>query len=152
MERYMASVYAMTTLNYDHVMACILKHFPYKKEGIDIYEFSCKVYYAITCLVLNRVCYVSELFYQNQVHLLINDRYKRIEKFLSLAEKTGMIEIKGNRFFKDQSRFFIRSDFHTIRTENPIMVMANEVEPVTLAEICLKKIAQKSRQIGRAHV
>lgn len=146
MERYMASVYAMTTLNYDHVMACILKHFPYKKEGIDIYEFSCKVYYAITCLVLNRVCYVSELFYQNQVHLLINDRYKRIEKFLSLAEKTGMIEIKGNRFFKDQSRFFIRSDFHTIRTENPIMVMANEVEPVTLAEICLKKIAQKSRR------
>ena len=89
MERYMASVYAMTTLNYDHVMACILKHFPYKKEGIDIYEFSCKVYYAITCLVLNRVCYVSELFYQNQVHLLINDRYKRIENFLSLAEKTG---------------------------------------------------------------
>ncbi len=146
MERYMASVYAMTTLNYDHVMACILKHFPYKKEGIDIYEFSCKVYYAITCLVLNRVCYVSELFYQNQVHLLINDRYKRIEKFLSLAEKTGMIEIKGDRFFKDQSRFFIRSDFHTIRTENPIMVMANEVEPVTLAEICLKKIAQKSRR------
>lgn len=148
MERYMASVYAMTTLNYDHVMACILKHFPYKKEGIDVYEFSCKVYYAITCLVLNRICCVSDLFYQNQVHLLINDRYKRIEKFLALAQKTRMIEIKGDKIFKDQSRFFIRSDFHTVRTENPIMVMANEVEPVTSAEICLKKIAQKSgRQI-----
>ena len=144
MERYMTSVYDMTTLNYDHVMACILKHFPYKKEGIGIYEFTCKVYYAITCLVLNRICYVSDLFYQNQVHLLINDRYKRIEKFLALAEKTGMIEIKEGRFFKDQARFFIRSDFHTIRTENPIMVMANEVEAVMPAELCLKKIAQKS--------
>ncbi len=148
MERYMSAVYDMTTLNYDHVMACILKHFPYKKEGIDIYEFTCKVYYAITCLLLNKICYVSDNFHQNQVHLLINDRYKRIETFLLLAEKTGMIEIKGDRFFKDQARFFIRSDFHTIRMKNPIVVMANEVEPVTAAEICLKKIAQKSgRQI-----
>ena len=144
----MSVVYDMTTLNYDHVMSCILKHFPYKKEGIDIYEFTCKVYYAIPCLLLNRICYVSDIFHQNQVHLLINDRYERIEKFLLLAEKTGMIDIKGDRFFKDQARFFIRSDFHTIRTENPILVMANEVEPVIAVEICLKKIAQKSgRQI-----
>jgi esterase/lipase/1-acyl-sn-glycerol-3-phosphate acyltransferase len=145
MKRYMSAVYDMTTLNYDHVMACILKHFPYKKKGIDIYEFACKVYYAITCLLLNKICYVSEIFQKNQIHLLINDRYKRIENFLLLAEKTQMIEIKGDRFFKDQARFHIRSDFHTIRMENPIVVMANEVEPVTAAEICLKKIAQKSR-------
>ncbi|MCP3944410.1 MAG: alpha/beta fold hydrolase [Desulfobacteraceae bacterium] len=148
MERYMSAVYDMTTLNYDHVMACILKHFPYKKEGIDIYEFTCKVYYAITCLLLNRICCVSDIFHQNQVHLLIDDRYKRIEHFLSLAEKTKVIQIKGNRFFKDQARFFVHSNFHTVRTKNPILVMANEVEPVGAAEICLKKIAQKSwRQI-----
>jgi esterase/lipase/1-acyl-sn-glycerol-3-phosphate acyltransferase len=146
MGRYMSAVYDMTTLNYDHVMACILKHFPYKKQGIDIYEFSCKVYYAITCLVLNRICYVSDIFHQNQIHLLINDRYKRLENFLRLAEKTGMITIKGDRIFKDQGRFHIRSDFHAIRMENPIVVMANEVEPVTAAENCIKKIAQKSRQ------
>ena len=144
MERYMSAVYEMTTVNYDHVMACILKHFPYKKEGIDIYEFSCKVYYGITCLLLNRICHVSENFYHNQVPLLINDRYKRIERFLSLAEKTQVIEIKGNRFFKNQARFFQHSDFHSIRMENPILVMANEVEPVPGAEIILKKIAQKS--------
>jgi len=146
MERYMSAVYAMTTLNNDHVMACILKHYPYKKEGINIYEFTCKVYYAITCLLLNRICCVSEIFLQNQIHLLIDDRYKRIERFLALAEKTGVIKIKGDHFYKDQTRFFTQSDFHSIRTENPILVMANEVEPVTAAEICLKKIAQKSRR------
>jgi len=144
MERYMSSVYAMTTLNYDHVMACILKHFPYKKEGINIYEFQCKVYYAITCLLLQKICYVCDILHQNLIHLLINDRFDRIKRFLSLAEKTQVIQIKGDRFFKDQTRFFIHSDFHAIRTENPVLVMANEVEPVTAAEICLKKIAQKS--------
>jgi len=145
MERYMSSVYAMTTLNYDHIMACVLKHFPYKKEGIDIYEFKCKIYYAITCLLLNNLCHVCDILHHNQIHLLINDRFDRIKRFLALAEETKMVQIKGDRVIKDQTRFFTRSGFHTIRMENPILVMANEMEPVTEAEICLKKIAQKSR-------
>ncbi|MDD9304537.1 MAG: alpha/beta fold hydrolase [Desulfobacter sp.] len=148
MERYMADVYAMTTINYDHVMACILKHFPYKQEGIDIYEFRCKVYYAITCLVLNRLCNVSDSFYQNQIHLLTNDRFDRVGRFLSLAKKTLVVRIDGDRMFKDQTRFGAKSPFHSVRLENPILVMANEVEPVKEAEICLKKIAQQpGRQI-----
>ncbi|HCY84126.1 MAG TPA: EstA protein, partial [Desulfobacteraceae bacterium] len=148
MERYMADVYAMTTLNYDHVMACILKHYPYKREGIDIYAFKCKVYYAVTCLLLNRLCYVSDNFRHNLIHLLINDRYDRVARFLALAQRTGVVRIDGARMFKDQTRFYDHTPFHSIRLENPVVVMANEVEPVTEAEICLKKIAQKSdRQI-----
>ncbi|MCG8635207.1 MAG: alpha/beta fold hydrolase [Desulfobacterales bacterium] len=146
MERYMADVYAMTTLNYDHVMACILKHFPYQKKGIDIYEFKCKVYYAVTCLVLNRICYVSDIFKYNLIPLLINDRFDRIGRFLALAEDTGVVRIEGKRMFKDQTRFYKNSPFHSVRLENPVLVMANEVEPITEAEICLKKIAQKSKR------
>ncbi|MCF8092158.1 MAG: alpha/beta fold hydrolase [Desulfotignum sp.] len=143
MERYMAQVYSLTTLNHDHVMASILKHYPYKRDGIDRYEFACKVYYAITCLVLNRLCYVADPLLHNQIHLLVDDRLKQISDFLALAEKTGVICMDGNRFFKDQTRFYKLSDFHAIRMENPILVMANEVEPVEQAQICLKKIAQK---------
>jgi 1-acyl-sn-glycerol-3-phosphate acyltransferase len=145
MERYMAQVYGLTTINYDHVMAGILKHYPYKKEGIDRYEFACKVYYAITCLVLNRLCHVADLLLRNQIHLLVDDRFNRISDFLALAEKTKMIRMDGNRFFKDQTRFYRVSEFHAIRMENPILVMANEVEPVEAVQVCLKKIAQKSR-------
>ena len=144
MEQYMAQVYGLTTLNHDHVMACILKHYPYKKDGIDRYAFACKVYYAITCLVLNRICYVSEDFLHNQVHLLVDDRFRKISDFLALANKTGIIRWEGDRFFKDHKKFYEISAFHAVRMENPILVMANEVEPVTEAEICLKKIAQKS--------
>lgn len=152
MERYMADVYAMTTLNYDHVMACILKHFPYKKEGIDIYEFRCKVYYSITCLLLNRLCHVSDNFHHNLIHLLTNDRYDRIGRFIALAEKTGVVRMEGCKMFKDQARFYTRTPFHAVRLENPILVMANEVEPVREAEICLKKIAQTSRDRIWSHV
>lgn len=148
MQTYMSQVYGLTTLNYDHVMASILKHYPYKREGIDRYEFACKVYYSITCLVLNRLCHVVDLFMENQIHLLVDDRFDRISDFLALAEKTDVISMDGERFFKDQTRFYKVSEFHAVRMENPILVMANEVEPVESAQICLKKIAQKPwRQI-----
>ncbi len=144
MQRYMTSVYAMTSFNYDHVLACILKHFPYRPDGIDLYEFKCKVFYAISWLTSNRDHFVSDNFFQNQAHLLTDDRYKRISDFLAIAENTNVIEIKDGKIFKDQTRFFIGSNFHTIRIENPIMVMANEVEPVKEVEDFFKQVAQKS--------
>lgn len=142
MERYMSAVYAMTSLNYDHVLACILKHFPYRKEGIDRYEFKCKVYYAISWLVNNGTWFVSDNFQQNQVHLLTDDRYHRLANFFDIAKQTRVIEVQGNNLFKDQAKFVTKTNFHTIRIENPLRVMANEVEPLKDVEAHLKKIAQ----------
>ncbi|MCD4722475.1 MAG: alpha/beta fold hydrolase [Desulfobacula sp.] len=145
MEKYMTAVYAMTTLNYDHVLACILKHFPYRKDGINIYEFKCKVYFAICWLVSNQTCCVSDAFLKNQIHLLTDDRFKRFADFFTIAQNTNVIEIKEGKIFKDQTKFITKSDFHTIRIENPILVMANELEPIKEVENFLKKVAQKSR-------
>ncbi len=144
MERYMSDVYAMTTLNYDHVLACILKHFPYRREGIDIYEFKCKVYFAICQLVSGKTCCLSDVFFKNQIHLLTDDRFKRFADFFAIAENTNVIKIKNGKIFKDQTKFIAKSSFHTIRIENPILVMANEIEPVKEVEDFLKKVAQKS--------
>lgn len=144
MEKYMASVYAMTCINYDHVFSCILKHFPYRKDGIDIYEFKCKVYIAIYFLVSGKSCFVSDNLLLNQIHLLTDDRFNRFKKFFELAENTGVVKIKDNKIFKDQTKFITPFDFHSIRMENPILVMANEVEPLKDVEEFLKKLAQKT--------
>ncbi len=144
MQKYMSAVYSMTCLNYDHVMATILKHFPYRKHGIDIYEFRCKVYFAIQWLVFSKKYFVSNNFLENQIHLLTNDGFKRFEDFFTIAQDTNVIEIKDNKIFKDQTRFMTKSDFHTIRMDNPVLVMANEVEPLKEVENHLKKVAQKT--------
>ncbi len=141
MERYMAAVYDMTCLNYDHVLACILKHFPYRSQGIDLYEFKCKVFYAISWLVHNREYYVSELFFKNQTHLLTDDRFQRFSDFFKIAQDTQVVQIQGDKIFKDQTRFVSSSGFHTIRLENPLMVMANEVEPLRKVEQFFKQVA-----------
>lgn len=145
MEKYMASVYAMTCINYDHILSCILKHFPYRRDGIEIYEFKCKVYAAIAFLVSEKICFLSDNLALNQIHLLTDDRFNRFKDFFALAESTGVIQIKDNKIFKDQKKFITPSDFHTIRIDNPILVMANEVEPLKPVEEILKKLAQKTR-------
>jgi esterase/lipase/1-acyl-sn-glycerol-3-phosphate acyltransferase len=145
MEKYMASVYAMTCINYDHILSCILKHFPYRRDGIEIYEFKCKVYAAIAFLTSGKICFLSDNLALNQIHLLTDDRFNRFKDFFALAEKTGIIQIKDNKIFKDQKKFITPSDFHTIRIDNPILVMANEVEPLKAVEEALKKLAQKTR-------
>lgn len=145
MEKYMASVYAMTCINYDHILSCILKHFPYRRDGIEIYEFKCKVYAAIAFLVSENICFLSDNLALNQIHLLTDDRFNRFKDFFALAENTGVIKIKDNKVFKDQKKFITSSDFHTIRIDNPILVMANEVEPLKAVEEALKKPAQKTR-------
>ena len=144
MDKYMTAVYDMTTLNYDHVLACILKHFPYQKHGIDLYEFKCKTLYAILWLTSQNKFCLTGTFYKSQTHLLTDDRFNRISDFLTIAENTHVIQIHDGKIFKDQTRFFLQSNFHTIRIDNPICVIANEVEPVREVEAKLKKIAQKS--------
>ena len=144
MQKYMSAVYNMTCINYDHVMACILKHFPYREDGIDIYEFRCKVFVAISWLVANKTYFVSDNFQKNQIHLLTNDDFKRFEEFLNIAQDTNVIEIKNSKMFKDQTKFITKSNFHTVRIDNPVLVMANEVEPLKDVESYLKKLAQKS--------
>ncbi|THB76403.1 MAG: alpha/beta fold hydrolase [Desulfobacteraceae bacterium] len=142
METYMGRVYAMATINYDHVMACILKHFPYRADGIDLYEFKCKVYYAISEMIHNESFCYYQSFFDNQIHLLIDDRFGRFDAFFKIAQESGVITIEGQKIFKDQARFVRQEDFHRIRIENPLLVITNEIEPLKAVEAHLKKIAQ----------
>ena len=103
------------------------------------------IYAAIAFLVSENICFLSDNLALNQIHLLTDDRFNRFKDFFALAENTGVIKIKDNKVFKDQKKFITSSDFHTIRIDNPILVMANEVEPLKAVEEALKKPAQKTR-------
>ena len=142
MELYMGRVYDLTTLNYDHVMACILKHLSYRSGGIPVQEFRNRVYHGVKRLVSENMCHVSDQFLESQTHLAIDDRFDRISTFLELAQATGVVTMDGENIIKDQTRFVDQDDFHGIRMENPILVMVNEVEPLRGVESSLKQVAQ----------
>ncbi len=152
MEKYMAGVYSMTTVNYDHVMAGILKHFPYRADGIDLYEFKCKVYLAVLGIARMKDCYFYKSFNENQAHLLISDPYNRFTEFFNTAVQTDVISISKDRMTKDQTKFVSRVDFHSIRIENPLRVITNEIEPLASVENFLKATAQMPQETALRHV
>lgn len=144
MTRYMTSVYEMTTLNYDHIFASILKYMADTGEGIDEYDFRCRAFLATFACELSLHCNFHKSLYANQIHILTNDRFHRYETFINLAIETGVIEKRDGILYKSGSKFDEGYAFHTVRVENPISVIANEVEPLVKLQAYFSDLAVKS--------
>ncbi|MBF0390594.1 MAG: alpha/beta fold hydrolase [Desulfamplus sp.] len=150
MLRYMKSVYEMTTLNYDHIFASIMKYISDSSKGIDEYEFRCRAFLATFVCEMALHCNFHTSLYSNQIHILTDDRFKRYEDFIELAIETGVLEKRDGRLYRNGARFrdnyalTMQYDFHTVRVENPIAVIANEVEPLVKLQAYFANLAIKS--------
>ncbi|UCF89842.1 MAG: EstA protein, partial [Desulfobacterales bacterium] len=129
MQRYMAAIYSLTTVNYDHLFASILRSMPYK--NILEPNLRRRVFLAATWVQKStQICYHRNL-QEDQVHLLTDDRFGRVHDFMTVALQTGVLSLNGNRLVKDSAKFSSPYDFHRARVTNPVEVMANDVEPLT---------------------
>ncbi|MFO7752414.1 MAG: alpha/beta fold hydrolase [Desulfobacteraceae bacterium] len=143
MKRYLTSVYSMVTINYDHILACLLKHMPPGFQGEDRYLLKCRLFLVLAELAGETGIHLHHSLTENQIHILSDDRFKRVEDFLQTAVDTGIISISDNRIFKNTGKFTSSHDFHTVRMENPVSVMANEVEPLKGLESLIRNTALK---------
>lgn len=134
MFEYMSDIYRMTTVNHDHLFASLLKAIPSRR--IDETAFRRKAFLAATLPFNETGIYRHEDLEKDQVHLLTDDRFHKYETFLSLALDKGVVRKEGGVLIKEASKFEHVLDFHRVRVDNPVQVMANEVEP-------LKKLQRK---------
>ena len=126
MFQYMSAIYQMTTFNHDHLFASLLRAIPNRK--INEMDFRRKAFLAAT-LGLNKTgVYLHEDLKKNQVPLLTDDRFNKYSSFLSLALETKVVRKEGAYLVKDLTKFEHVFDFHRVRVDNPVQVMANEVE------------------------
>ena len=145
LHRFMTDVYGMTTLNYDHIFTCLVKYMPSSAEGIDPYDLRCRAYLIITAKVIMATGrYVHNDFHDNQIHLLTDDRNNRFGAFLATALETGVLYEKQGKLFKRQEKFETDIGFQGVRMNNPLYVVANEVEPLQDIVMFIKSIAEKS--------
>ena len=128
MERYMSNIYSMTTINHDHIFATLLKYMP--ADEIDVQDLKRRAYLSTTLNLDKTTVYRHEALHGNQINLLTDDRYERYGHFMSLAIEKGILIEKDHRLSKN-SAFSENPDFHRIRIDNPVAVIANEVEPLT---------------------
>jgi esterase/lipase/1-acyl-sn-glycerol-3-phosphate acyltransferase len=139
MFKYMSAIYGMCTVNHDHLFASMLRAVPYRK--IHEMDFRRRVFLTAAS-GLNRIgIHLHEDLRKDQVHLLTDDRFNTYHEFLSLALDKGVVTKENGCLITDRSRFKGGCDFHRVRIDNPVQVMANEVEP-------LKGLQRKIRSIA----
>ncbi|MBW1836057.1 MAG: alpha/beta fold hydrolase [Deltaproteobacteria bacterium] len=139
MQCYMSAIYSMTTVNHDHLFASILKLFPFKR--IKEYDLRRRVFVAITAGLVETGVNLHPNLRDDQLHLLTDDRFSQFADFINVAQEKGVIKRNGKTLEKDRSKFSSLFDFHQARIENPIAVIANEVETLTLLQRHVRRIA-----------
>ncbi len=142
MERYLLSMYTMTTINVDHILAAILRYLPRDMENETIYSLKSRLFLAITRLTAKSENNFHHSFSKNPISILTDDRYKRTENFFKIALKTKIITQNRDFIHINKKRLNAHHHFHNVRVENPIYVMANEIEPLKEALDIIKRVAE----------
>jgi 1-acyl-sn-glycerol-3-phosphate acyltransferase len=139
MERYMAAIYSMTTVNHDHLFASMLRAMRSKK--IEESDLRRRVFWIATHIPQKTEICLHRSLQEDQVHLLTDDRYQKAKDFMAVAFDKGIITQKGNTLVKDSSKFSSPYAFHRARIDNPIEVMANAIEPLTDLQRAVNRLA-----------
>lgn len=141
MQRYMADIYAMTTVNHEHLFASFLRMYPWRR--IRERELRERVFFAASRIgSLERPdIHLHHSLEENQAHLLTDDRYHKVENFLKLAEEKKVVRREEDRLLLDRTLISAPLSFHRGRIDNPIEIMANEVEPLKKIRSVLASIA-----------
>jgi len=128
MADYMNAIYGMTTVNHDHLFSYILTK--YWKNCISEGNFKNRVFLAIEYLrgIGMSNCHTS--LYKKQFYLLTDDYHEKYENFIKEAVSGNLITLKDGIITKNRVRFSRKFDFHTIRRDNIIEVLKNEIEPL----------------------
>ena len=132
MDRYMSSIYDLTTVNHDHLFASLLRALPFKTIAED--DFRRRVFLlASEHLKRSRVtCHHSLEI--GQVALLTDDRYHKYRDFALLALEKGVLTRDRGVLVKDRAKFSAPFDLQRARIDNPLGVIANEVVPLTILQ------------------
>jgi len=139
MQRYMTAIYQMTTVNTDHLFASILKYHPMAR--IEEQALRRKVFLVSQAGLSGSDIHLHSGLKMDRTHLLADDRYNRYGDFLSLALEKGVVKKDGTALIKDHSKFAAPFDYNRARMDNPVAVIANEVEPLELLQRHVRRIA-----------
>ncbi|WP_163337319.1 alpha/beta fold hydrolase [Desulfopila sp. IMCC35008] len=131
MQRYMTEIYNMTTVNHEHLFASFLRMVPFKQNcerGLRKRVFLAASKIAAT---EHKKLYIHKSLRGSQAHLLTDDRYDKFDNFLKLALEKKVLKKKDGCLEIDRSRLAAPISFHRSRIDNPIEMMANEIEPLS---------------------
>ena len=128
MSDYMKAIYALTTVNHDHIMSYILTS--YRRDTFSENDFKKRIFLALEHLRKIKMPNCHTSLYRKQFYLLTDDYHEKYETFIQEAIAHHYITRENGIITKNSGRFSVITDFHTIRRDNIIEVLKNEIEPL----------------------
>lgn len=125
---YMDAIYSMTTVNHDHLSSYILTK--YRKKRFSENDFKNRIFLAGEYLREIGISNCHTALGKKQFYLLTDDYHEKYESFIKAAVSDNLITLKNGMIIKNSKRFSRTYDFHTIRKDNIIEVLKNEIEPL----------------------
>ena len=141
MQRYMTDIYGMTAVNLDHIFASLLKLTRSKK--IHEMDFRRRAFLAVSQIQQQPEMHLNPNLEEDQVHLLTDDRFGKVNDFISFALEKGNLKKNDDGYIKDHATFSSPYEFHRARIDNPIDVIANAAEPLTELQRTVRRIASQ---------
>jgi esterase/lipase/1-acyl-sn-glycerol-3-phosphate acyltransferase len=150
MHRFMTDIYNMTTVNHDHLFASLLKSLPFKKISED--DFRRRVFLLTDLVPDKTLVFCHQSLEIGQVALLTDDRYHKYRDFLALARETGVVRCENGFLLRNNANFSAKSEFQRVRIDNPLGVVANEVQTLSALQRQVRWMAWLPEMLVRHRV
>jgi esterase/lipase/1-acyl-sn-glycerol-3-phosphate acyltransferase len=145
--RVMASIYQNTMVNYDHLIAYILKYYPGQK--LSFFSLAQRLYLVAEAVTKLKSIRLHAGLLQDQCVQLCRNYHTVLTDFLEVAERSGAVEVKGDLIHLKRPAMKTLFDFHSIRRENTYQVILNEVEYLRPLTRKVRLIAEHSPWLVR---
>ncbi|MEJ2363857.1 MAG: alpha/beta fold hydrolase [Deltaproteobacteria bacterium] len=145
--KVMASIYQNAMVNYDHLIAYILKYYPGQK--LSFFSLAQRLYLAVEAVTRLKSVRLHSGLLQDQCVQLCRNYHKVLADFLEVAKRSGAVEVEGDLIQLKRPAMKTLFDFHSIRRENPYQVILNEVEYLRPLTRKVRIIAEHSDRLVR---
>lgn len=138
--QFMTTIYHDIEINFDHIFAALLVNF--HEEKISILSLKQAIFMcAVTIRKLNKYRLNKSLLPENLIKMFSDEKFKTFDEVLDLAIKQNIISITENDIIKVNFDVYrSKIDFHEIRRENSLRVIANEFLILNKANLVVRKI------------
>jgi len=145
MLRYMSDIYQLTTVNYDHLFATLLRCQP--DPIFTERSLRNRVFLTAHMLVQENQYRLHDLLRTTYRDMVFEDPCKKFNDFISICVKEGVLKREGNHFVRQVRPRQGQVGFHEARWEEMTEVIANEAEPLRRFQTIAQDVAQMPRFI-----
>lgn len=139
---FMSDIYSNIQINLDHIFSAALHHF--SESEIEINRLKRVIYLSANLISKSAKYRLNDCLLEERLYkIFLDEPHKEFDSVFELAKKQGLIaEIFGDKISINRAVFERKVDFHEIRIENTLQVVANEFFLLDAANAVVKRYAK----------